>query len=152
MRQDSHRGSNTSRQDLQTLSQRETLDRAALLVAIVNQASAELTRTVRHGDTTGAAEADGLRTMQSWLRGHAHLSPAEAGRLVRSGRALEHLPATAAAFAAGAVTTGQVATIAPVAADEALAAAARLTPCGAGITGLAVATAARLRLPSGWPG
>ena len=111
-------------QDLQVLSQRETLDRAALLVAVLNQTSAELTRTVRHGDTTGAAEADGLKTMQSWLRGHAHLSPAEAGRVVRSGRALEHLPATAAAFAEGAVTAGQVAAIAPIAGEAELAAAA----------------------------
>ena len=111
-------------QDLGNLSQGETLDRAALLVAIVNQASAELIRTVRHADTTGAAEADGLTTMQSWLRGHAHLSAAEAGRVVRSGRALEHLPATAAAFAEGAITAGQVAAIAPIAADDALAAAA----------------------------
>jgi len=111
-------------QDLHGLSQRETLERAALLLAVVNQASAELTRTVRHADTTGAAESDGLKTMQSWLRGHGQLSPAEAGRLVRSGRALEHLPATAAAFAAGAVTVGQVAAIAPIAAEDALAAAA----------------------------
>jgi len=111
-------------QDLHGLSQRETLERAALLMVVVNQASAELTRTVRHADTTGAAESDGLKTMQSWLRGHGQLSPAEAGRLVRSGRALEHLPATAAAFAAGAVTAGQVAVIAPIAAEDALAAAA----------------------------
>jgi len=111
-------------QDLHGLSQRETLERAALLMVVVNQASAELTRTVRHADTTGAAESDGLKTMQSWLRGHGQLSPAEAGRLVRSGRALEHLPATAAAFAAGAVTAGQVAAIAPIAAEDALAAAA----------------------------
>jgi len=62
--------------------------------------------------------------MQSWLRGHGHLSHAEAARLVRSGRALEHLPATAAAFAEGAITAGQVATIAPIAGDDELAAAA----------------------------
>src|SRR4051812_38795300 len=62
--------------------------------------------------------------MPAWLRGHARLSPAAAGRLVRSGRALEHLPAVAEAFAAGEVTAEQVAVIAPVAADEALTAAA----------------------------
>src|SRR4051812_33619378 len=62
--------------------------------------------------------------MPAWLRGHARLSPAAAGRLVRSGRALEHLPAVAEAFAAGEVTAEQVAVIAPVTTDEALAAAA----------------------------
>jgi hypothetical protein len=61
--------------------------------------------------------------MQAWLRGHAHLSHAEAGRVVRSGRALEHLPATAAAFAEGAITAGQVAVIAPIAWDDERAAA-----------------------------
>ena len=64
-----------------------------------------------------------MKSMQSWLRGHGHLTPAEAARVVRSGRALAHLPATAEAFAAGSITAGQVATIAPVASPEALAAA-----------------------------
>ena len=79
---------------------------------------------MRECERTGAAELDGLKTMASWLRGHGHLTPAEAARVVRSGRALEHLPATAAAFAEGAITAGQVAVIAPIASEEARAAAA----------------------------
>jgi uncharacterized membrane protein len=56
--------------------------------------------------------------MGSWLRGHVRLSAGEVRRLIRSGRALEQLPAVAAAFAAGAVTAEQVAVVAPVAAVE----------------------------------
>jgi hypothetical protein len=62
--------------------------------------------------------------MQSWLRGHARLSPSAAAQLVRAGRALEHLPAVAAAFADGRISAEQVATIAPVTRDEHRAAAA----------------------------
>ena len=111
-------------EDLSPMFGPQLLERLVPLLALRNCLDAEITRTVRECDKAGAAESDGLKTMQSWLRGHAHLSPAEAGRLVRSGRALEHLPATAAAFAEGAITAGQVAAIAPIAADDALAAAA----------------------------
>src|SRR4051812_48394395 len=89
-----------------------------------NRLDAFIARAVRECEKAGAAEFDGLKTMPAWLRGHARLSPAAAGRLVRSGRALEHLPAVAEAFAAGEVTAEQVAVIAPVTTDEALAAAA----------------------------
>ncbi|WP_138758389.1 HNH endonuclease signature motif containing protein [Modestobacter altitudinis] len=111
-------------EDLFALPAGAVLDRATLLMTVVNRATAELTRTVRHADATGAAEHDGKKTMPSWLRGHGHLSAGEAGRLVRSGRALEHLPATAAAFAAGTLTASQVAVIAPIAGEAERAAAA----------------------------
>jgi Domain of unknown function (DUF222) len=101
----------------------QLLERLGPLLIGLNRITAEVTRTVRQCELTGAAESDGLKTMQSWLRGHAHLSAAEAGRLVRSGRGLEHLPATAAAFADGAITAGQAATIAPIASEDARAAA-----------------------------
>ena len=100
------------------------LERLGPLLVDLNRLTAEVTRTVRACERTGASELDGLKTMPAWLRGHAHLTPAEATRIVRSGRALEHLPATAAAFAEGAITAGQVAVIAPIASEEALAAAA----------------------------
>jgi hypothetical protein len=110
-------------EDLFALPPGAVLDRTAALLTLVNRATAELTRTVRHADATGAAEHDGKKSMQPWLRGHGHLTAGEAGRLVRSGRALEHLPATAAAFAAGTLTASQVAVIAPIADDAARAAA-----------------------------
>jgi len=95
-------------EDLHGFSDGQVLDRTALLVQVVNRASAELTRTVRHAETAQAAERDGLKTMRSWLVGHARLSPAEASRVVRSGRALAEFPAVAAAFAEGHVTAAQV--------------------------------------------
>src|SRR4051812_18382870 len=101
----------------------QLLDRLGPLLVLQNRIAAEIVRTVRGCERTGAAEHDGLKTMASWLRGHGHLTHAEAGRLVRSGRALAHLPVTAAAFAAGELTAGQVAVIAPIAGDDERAAA-----------------------------
>jgi hypothetical protein len=89
-----------------------------------NRIAAEVARTVREAEVSGAAEVDGLKTMTSWLRGHAHLSTAETTRVVRAGRALVHLPALAAAFATGSVTGEQAAAIGRVAEPERLAAAA----------------------------
>ena len=94
------------------------LDRTARLTRAVNRATAELTRTVRRADAVQAAEHDGHASMRPWLRNHLRLSAREAGRLVRNGRALEALPAVAAAFAAGAVTAEQVSVIAPVTATD----------------------------------
>jgi Domain of unknown function (DUF222) len=94
--------------DLHDLSDGQVLDRVALLVAVQNRIAAELTRTVRHADTTQAAEHDGLKSVRSWLVGHARLAPADASRTVRSARALEHFPAVAAGFAAGEITATQV--------------------------------------------
>jgi Domain of unknown function (DUF222) len=103
-------------EDLVTADQ--VLDRTALLLAVRNAADAELTRTVRRADTMQAAERDGHASMRPWLRNHLRLSAREAGRLICNGRALEALPAVAAAFAAGRVTAEQVAVIAPVAATD----------------------------------
>jgi hypothetical protein len=89
-----------------------------------NRLDAELTRTVRRADVTQAAEHDGMKSMPSWLRGHVRLSANEIRQLVRNGRALDHFPAVAAAFAEGAVTSAQVTVVAPVAAIEAQARAA----------------------------
>ena len=92
----------------------QVLDRTALLVAVRNGVDAELTRTVRKAENLQAPERDGQKSMRSWLPGHLRLSTGEAHRLVRNARALEQLPAVAAAFAAGAVTAEQVAVIARV--------------------------------------
>src|SRR3954452_886614 len=87
--------------DLHRLPSAELLDRVAELVRARNRIDAELARTVRRAELAQAPEHDGLKTMHSWLRGHARLSPAAAGQLVRNGRALEFLPAVAAGSAAG---------------------------------------------------
>jgi hypothetical protein len=102
----------------------QLLDRVGELVQASNRIAAELTRTVRRCEVTQAAEHDGLKTMQSWLRGHARLSPAAASRLVANGRALEQLRAVAAGFAEGEITAEQVAGVAPVASPGNAAAAA----------------------------
>src|SRR4051812_10732838 len=97
------------------VSDAELLDRTVLLVAVRNAADAELTRTVRRAENQQAPERDGQKSMRSWLPGHLRFSRGAALRISRNGRALEQLPAVAAAFAAGAVTAEQVAVIAPVA-------------------------------------
>jgi hypothetical protein len=101
--------------DLHALAGALLLERAAELVRARNRMDAELIRTVRACELIQAAESDGLTSMQSWLRGHARLSPAAASRVVANGRALEHLPAVAAVFADGEITAEQVAVVAPVA-------------------------------------
>src|SRR5690348_16470029 len=84
------------------------LDRTRELVAARNRLEAELTRTVRAADVAGAQGRDGMKTMPAWLRGHTRLASVAAARLQTAGRALQHLPAMAAAFAAGRVTPEQV--------------------------------------------
>jgi hypothetical protein len=130
-------------EDLDDLVAPQLLDRTALLVRARNRLDAELTRTVRTADLRQAAEHDGLKTMRSWLRGHARLSPGAAGQLVRNGRALAHLPAVAAAFADGAVTAEQVAVVAPITTDDRRAAAAEqgvdLTAVDVALVGVAAA-------------
>jgi hypothetical protein len=129
--------------DLHALGDGALLDRTAELVRERNRIDAELTRTVRVADARQACEHDGLKTMPSWLRNHTRLSAAVAAELVRSGRALAHLPVLAVAFAAGDVTADQVAAVAPVAREEHRAAAAEqdvdLTEIDAALTAIAVA-------------
>jgi hypothetical protein len=96
----------------------QLLDRTSALVRARNRIDAELTRTVRRAENVQAPEHDGQKSMRSWLQGHVRLSAGAAHRLSVNGRALELLPAVAAAFAAGAVTAEQVAVVAPVAALE----------------------------------
>ncbi len=85
-----------------------------LLVAS-NRITAQLTRAVRRADARCSAEHDGAKTMRSWLRGHARVSGALAGRLVTQGRRSEQLPATAAGFADGLIGADQVEVISEIA-------------------------------------
>jgi hypothetical protein len=106
----------------------DVLDDVAALIAERNRIDAALARRVRAAELSQAPERDGLRSMASWLRGHCRLSVAEASRLVRNGRALEHLPALGEAHDAGLVSAAQVAEAARAVAPERLSAAA-----GAGV-------------------
>src|SRR5687767_13989367 len=78
-------------EDLKSMFGPQVLARTSRLLRAQNRLAAQVARTVREGELTQAAEHDGQKTMQSWLRGHARLSPAAAHRLVATGRALEHL-------------------------------------------------------------
>src|SRR5205823_4030333 len=117
-------------------------ERTRRLLTAKNRLDAQLARTVREGELTQASEHDAAKTMQSWLRGHGRLSDAGAHRLVASGRALEHLPAVAAAFTAGRVSAEAVAVIAPVARDKHRAAAAAAGVDLAGVDAVLADTAA----------
>ncbi|SNS56683.1 protein of unknown function [Geodermatophilus pulveris] len=111
-------------EDLAPLVGPALLERLRPLLLALNRLAAEIARTVAECEVSGAAGHDGLTTMASWLRGHGHLSGAEAARVVRAGRALGHLPAMAAAFAAGEVTGEQAAVLGTVADPAKLALAA----------------------------
>src|SRR4051812_50148803 len=88
------------------------------LLRAANRLDAQVARSVREGELTQAAEHDGAKTMQSWLRGHGRLSSGAAHRLVTTGRALEHLPAVAAAFGGGRGAAAARAGVAPGAPGE----------------------------------
>jgi len=118
------------------------LELARRLLIAKNRLDAQLARAVREGELTQASEHDGAATVQSWLRGHGRMSDSAAHRLVVSGRALEHLPAVAAAFAAGRVSAEAVAVIAPVAREENRAAAAAAEVDLAAVDQVLAATAA----------
>jgi hypothetical protein len=111
-------------QDLKGMFGPQVLERSRRLLTLKNRLDAQVARALREGELTQASEHDGAKTMQSWLQGHGRLASASAHRLVVTGRALEHLPAVAAAFAAGRVTADAVAVIAPVAREKHRAAAA----------------------------
>ncbi|RBY89873.1 hypothetical protein DQ240_02920 [Blastococcus sp. TF02A-26] len=110
--------------DPHALSDVALLAEVAELVAERNRVEARLTAAVRAADARSACEADGLKTMQSWLRTHGGLRPSSAAAPVHRGRALDLLPATAAAFAAGAIGVDHVTEIGKVAAPHRVAAAA----------------------------
>jgi hypothetical protein len=90
--------------DVDNLSAAEKLDLIAELSTAVNRLQAQLGRVVRSADGEQAYALDGAVSMKAWLRGTCHLSPSEATAVVTTGRRLETLPQTAAAFAAGAIT------------------------------------------------
>jgi Domain of unknown function (DUF222) len=90
--------------DLAELSDAALLELVAEWATAANRITAALTAAVRAADRRGAHQADGAVSMKAWLRGVCHLAPAEATAMVSTGRRLEQLPATAAAFAAGGIT------------------------------------------------
>jgi hypothetical protein len=115
--------SSDSAADPHALTDGDLLAAVGGLVAERNRIEARLARVVRVADARLACEHDGLKTMQSWLRTHTGMKHAAAAALVHRGRALELLPATAAAFAAGAIGVDHVTAIARITGRRELAAA-----------------------------
>ena len=90
--------------DLHELSDAALLDLVAELSTAANRVAAALTSAVRAADRRECYRCDGAVSMKAWLRGTCRLAPAEATAVVSTGRRLEQLPETAAAFAMGEVT------------------------------------------------
>jgi Domain of unknown function (DUF222) len=86
------------------LSDTALLDLVAEWSTSVNRMTAALTSAVRAADRREAHQADGAVSMKAWLRGTCHLAAGEATAIVSTGRRLDQLPATADAFATGAIT------------------------------------------------
>jgi hypothetical protein len=103
-----------SEEQLHALSGPELLDRTRNLVAERNRIDAALARTVRVADGKQAFAGDGQATAQSWLRGHCRLSRSAASQVVRTGRALEQLPAVEETHQTGQLTADQVDVIAKI--------------------------------------
>ena len=87
--------------DVAGLSEDALLDLVGELSVTANRVAAALTSAVRAAERRDAYRRDGAVSMTAWLRGSCRLSPAEAAAIVSTGRRLEDLPETAAAFAAG---------------------------------------------------
>jgi Domain of unknown function (DUF222) len=90
--------------DLAGLSDAALLELVAEWSTATNRMTAALSRAVRSADRRHAYARDGALSMKAWLRGACHLAPAEASAVLVTGRRLEQLPVTAAAFGAGEIT------------------------------------------------
>lgn len=90
--------------DLEELSEDALLDLAGGLVTASNRIAAALTSVVRAADRREAYRRDGAVSMKGWLRGSCRMAPEQATATVSTGRRLEQLPETAAAFAAGQIS------------------------------------------------
>jgi hypothetical protein len=90
--------------DLAELSPDDLLDLTGELVTAGNRIAATLTGVVRAADRREAYRRDGAVSMKAWLRGSCRMAPDQATATVSTGRRLEQLPATAAAFAAGEIS------------------------------------------------
>jgi hypothetical protein len=99
-------------------------DSVVALHQLQSRLEALVSASVAAFDAEGGWVDSGARGASAWLSARCRLSPTEARRQVRRGRALRHLPATERAFAAGAITGAHVDVVAGLrapATEEALA-------------------------------
>ena len=78
------------------------------LLAERDRFDARLAASVAEFDRAGGWELDGATSMQAWLRHHARMTSGAAAQLVSRARRTAVLPVTAAAWASGELSTGQV--------------------------------------------
>lgn len=90
--------------DLTALSSDALLDFVGELSITANRIAATLTSAVRAADRREAYKRDGAVSMKAWLRGSCRMAPELATATVSTGRRIEQLPATEAAFAAGEIS------------------------------------------------
>ncbi len=90
--------------DLDELSNDALLDLVGGLTTASNRMAAALTSAVRAADRREAYRRDGAVSMRGWLRGSCRMAPDQATATVSTGRRIEQLPETAAAFAAGEIS------------------------------------------------
>ncbi|WP_157944015.1 HNH endonuclease signature motif containing protein [Blastococcus atacamensis] len=86
------------------LSEDALLDLVGDLSVTANRVAAALTSAVRAADRREAYRRDGAVSMKAWLRGSCRMAPEQATATVSTGRRLEQLPETAAAFASGEIS------------------------------------------------
>ncbi|MCO7220710.1 HNH endonuclease signature motif containing protein [Klenkia sp. PcliD-1-E] len=110
-------------EDLHRLPASDVLELLAGLVVERNRLDAQIAGVVRHAELTQAVEHDGLSSVRSWLIGHQRISAADASRMVRVGRVVEHFPLLAQRFAEGSVTAAQMDVVASAVGDRQRAAA-----------------------------
>lgn len=90
--------------DFDELSDDLLLDLVGELSTTVNRVTSALTAAARAAERREAYRRDGAVSMKSWLRGSCRMAPAEATAIVSTGRRLDQLPATAAAFERGEIS------------------------------------------------
>ena len=98
--------------DLDGLSEDAVLDLVGELSTAANRVAAALTSAVRAADRREAYRRDGAVSMKAWLRGSCRMAPDLATATVSTGRRLEQLPQTAAAFGAGEISSAHARVIA----------------------------------------
>ncbi|MEU2350267.1 DUF222 domain-containing protein [Modestobacter sp. NPDC049651] len=111
-------------EDVEALTDAQSLDSVGELIAARNRLDAQIARRVRHAECIQAPERDGLTSMRSWLVGHQRVWANDASKVVRAGRTLPSFPLVAAGFAAGEITAAQVDVIAEAVGPKEIAAAA----------------------------